>query len=182
MNDCAHTQRLIPLLYDGELDSPLRREVSDHVADCTGCTRALAMLDRSQELLRQVIDERLDNMDFSGFWQGVEDKLSQKQPSGTERFRIWFDSWRALWTWRAPAWTAASLALIMGAALLFSWIQQDPQHAKQPPIFREYALVDDSEQAHIESLSASDTVSVWNEPTSNATVIWVSDEGEGMSP
>jgi anti-sigma-K factor RskA len=125
------------------------------------------MLDRSQELFRQAIDERLDNMDFSSFWQGVEDKLSQQRPSRTERFQIWFDSWRALWTWRAPAWTAASIALITGAALLFS------RTPSSPPLEIE-------EQAHIESLSASDTVSVWSEPTSNATVIWVSDEGEGM--
>ena len=34
-------------------------------------------------------------------------------------------------------------------------------------------------QAQIESLSATSNLLVWNEPTSNVTVIWVDDTSEG---
>ena len=51
-----------------------------------------------------------------------------------------------------------------------------------PLVSSEPFVISDNDQAQIESLSASDTVSVWNEPTNNSTVIWVSDEGEGGLP
>jgi hypothetical protein len=65
-------------------------------------------------------------------------------------------------------------ALLVGVALLLSRLagEQGPQSIR----------LADNDQAQIESLSASDTVLVWNEPTSNATVIWVSDGGEGGLP
>ena len=46
------------------------------------------------------------------------------------------------------------------------------------PAARKPVLVALNNQARIESLSATATVLVWNEPTSNATVIWV-DETPG---
>jgi hypothetical protein len=173
---CAHAQRLLSLFYDDELDGPLRRKVHDHVINCLTCTGALAKLGRNQELLRQAIDEQLENLDFSGFWLGVESRLSEPRLSWSEQVGLWIESWRSLWTWRTPAWVTMAVMVIMGSATLFwspPWGEPPP---KSPPI-----VVADN-QAQIESLSAADTVSVWNEPTSNATVIWVGDEGEGGAP
>jgi anti-sigma factor RsiW len=172
---CAHAQRLIPLLYDGELDGPLRREVSDHLINCTACTRTMALLDRSQELLRYAVDEQVDDIDFSGFWSGVESQLAEIRPAWSARLQLWWESWRPLWSWRAPVWAAASVVLFIGGATLSRQIPSPP-----PP--QESIVLADNAQAQIESLMASDTVSVWNEPTSNATVIWVSDEGDGGLP
>ncbi|MGE0680992.1 MAG: zf-HC2 domain-containing protein [Candidatus Binatia bacterium] len=174
MTACAHTQRLIPLFYDGELDGLLRREVSDHVMGCTACTHVLTALDRGQELLRQAIDEQVVEIDFDGFWEEVEKRLSIPELSLSERLRLWWISWQALWSWRTPLWATVTATLLVGAALLLSQLtgEQRPQSIR----------LADNDQAQIESLSASDTVLVWNEPTSNATVIWVSDGGEGGLP
>lgn len=181
MTVCAHAQQLIPLLHDGELDSPLRREISDHLANCAACTHTRTVLDRSQELLRQAIDDEIENINFSGFWQGVEEKLAKPQPGWREQLQVTWGSWRFLWSWRAPAWATATAMLLVGAGLLLAR-QQPPSTTEQDlPVHTTLALVD-NDQAQIESLSASDTISVWNEPTSNVTVIWVSDESDGGMP
>lgn len=171
---CAHAQRLLPLLYDGELDSPLRRELSHHVADCSVCTRTVALLNRSQELLRQTIDEHIDDIDFSGFWQGVESKLSQQPPFWWARLRFWKESWLPSWSWQTPAWATAVAFLIVGATMLLSQSPSQEPIAKSPVV--------ENDEAHIESLSTSNPVLVWNEPTYNATVIWVGDESEEELP
>jgi hypothetical protein len=181
MTVCVHAQRLIPLLYDGELDGPVRREVSNHVANCAACTHTLTMLDRGQELLRQAIDDQIDDIDFSGFWQNVENKLSEPRPAWRDQLRVRWDSWRFLWSWRAPAWAAAASMLFVSGVLLFSR-QQPPSPTLPSPSDQATLALADNDQAQIESLSASDTISVWNEPTSNVTVIWVSDEGDGGLP
>jgi len=174
MTVCAHAQRLIPLLYDGEIDGLLRREVSVHVATCATCTHLLTTLDRGQELLKQAIDDQVLEIDFSKFWQGVEERLSQPQLSSPERLRLWWESWRPLWSWRTPLWATAAGMLLLGMALILSRLGG----AQRPEPMR----LADNDQAQIESLSASDTVLVWNDPTSNATVIWVSDGGDGGLP
>jgi anti-sigma-K factor RskA len=180
---CAHAQRLLPLFYDDELDGPLRRKVHDHIVNCTTCTGVLARLERGQELLRQAVDEQLDGLDFSGFWQGVEGRLSEPRSSRAEQLRVWVNAWQSVWIWRAPAWAAAMAMVIAGAAILFWTLFYVDAPPKSPLLVqREPIVVADSDQAQIESLSATDTVSVWNEPTSNATVIWVGDDGEGGMP
>jgi len=174
MTVCAHVQRLIPLFYDGELDGLARREVSDHVADCAACSRVLGLFDRERELLQQMVDDQIAEIDFSGFWLGVESRLSERQPSLSERYRLWWNSWRPFWSWRTPLWATATIVLLVGAAVIMTSIEREKKI--------EPRRIADNDQAQIESLSAADTVLVWNEPVSNATVIWVSDDGEGGRP
>ena len=173
MTVCAHAQRLIPLLYDGELDGLLRREVNDHLVNCAACAHLLSLFDRERELLQQMIDDQITEIDFSGFWLGVENRLSERQLSFPERYRLWWSSWRPLWPRRAPLWATATVALLVSAALFTANTEKEKIEPRR---------IADNDQAQIESLSTSDTVFVWNEPTSNATVIWVSDEGEGGLP
>ena len=180
---CAQAQRFIPLLHDDELDNPLRRDIQDHVVACTECTRALAFLDRSQELLQLTIDEQMEDVEFSDFWAGVENKLLNQQPTRQWRVRrqLWWDAWRPLWSWRAPVWGVVTAVLLIGVALLL-W-----QRLSSPiPVVvvhnPEAAFVMNNDQAQIESLAASHTVSVWNEPTHDSTVIWLIDEDEGELP
>jgi len=180
---CAQAQRFISLLHDDELDSPLRRDIQDHVVTCTGCSRALAFLERRQELLRLTIDEQIEDIEFSDFWAGVESKLLN-QPSTWQwqvRRQLWWEALRPFWSWRAPIWGVATAVLLLGVALLL-W-----QRLSTPAPFLvahdpDPTLMTNNDQAQIESLAASDTVSVWNEPTHDSTVIWVSDDSEGELP
>lgn len=111
MATCPHADSLIPLLHDNELQSPLRREIVTHMATCVICARTLSLLEREQELFTQVIEQRVDSIDFSGFWQTVETKLSEPAPSRAVRLRWWYESWRPTWAFPVPAWAVATLLL-----------------------------------------------------------------------
>lgn len=201
---CSHAERLIPLLHDGELPSSLRREMNSHLVTCLFCTRALSMLERGQELINQAIDEEIEVLDFSNFWQGVVDKLEESQPSWAMHFRLWVERWHLTQPLYAPAWAVAAVVLLTFGILLQQQstveIATSPSPApperredrlSRGPLLPQPSIVADhpsdrnepdvafvGNQAQIESLSSSDTVAVWNDPENNSTVIWI---GSDMS-
>jgi anti-sigma factor RsiW len=188
MITCPHSERLIALLHDGELDGPLRREMASHAAVCAACGRALSTFERLEELVFQSVGEVLEEDDFSGFWAGVENKLAQPAHAPWRvQLQIWREQWRTLWPSSTPVWATAAVALFI-SAFLFS----RPPTSSVSPVARQeisppsHAANDQvyaaNDQAQIESLSATETVFLWNEPRSNATVIWVSDENDGGLP
>jgi anti-sigma factor RsiW len=181
MNTCPRSERLVALLHDGELDNPLRREVASHIAGCVVCTRTLAALDRVQELVVQAVSEQLEESDFANFWEGVVSKIDQQAPPS---WRLWLQLWRErlrpVWSPGAPVWAATTAALLVTTFLVFHPLSQEgvsPRPDPPPPV-----LVAANDQAEIESLSATETVFLWNEPESNATVIWVGDDYDGEGP
>src|SRR5690242_5041648 len=109
MATCPHADRLIPLLHDNELQNPLRREMVAHMATCIICARTFSLLEREQELFTQVIEARVESVDFANFWQAVETRLSEPSLSWTARLRLWYESWRPAWTFPIPAWAVAAL-------------------------------------------------------------------------
>ena len=73
-----------------------------------------------------------------------------------------------------------------GLALIVGWFVpgqlEDRDRAvivAERPALKEPAIMVSRNQARIESLSATSNLLVWNEPTSNVTVIWVDDTSEG---
>jgi hypothetical protein len=131
MATCPHTDGVIPLLHDNELQNPLRRETVAHMATCVTCARAFSLLEREQELFTQVVEERVDSIDFSNFWQAVEIRLSDSAPSWAVRLRLWYESWRPAWAFPVPAWAVATLLL----SLVSTHIYLDdylPQFASPP--------------------------------------------------
>jgi hypothetical protein len=194
MATCPHAERLIPLLHDGELAGPLRREMRSHLATCLCCTRVLSVLERGQELLSQVIDEEVEAVNFSNFWQGVEDRLGEIRPPWSIRFRLWVERWHLTRPLYAPAWAVAATVLLTFGVLLQQQSASPPRLAFRPPgdmagsspplpappgLDPGFTLV--SNQAEIESISSAETVAVWSDPGNNSTVIWTgSDMSEGM--
>ena len=182
MITCPRSERLVALLHDSELDGPLRREMASHVAVCVSCTRALSTLERVQELVRQATSEEAEDLDFADFWEGVASKLNQPEfPPWRLRLRLWREKWRAVWPFSPPVWAAATAILFITTFLVSrtpppknsaSVSQETP-----PPVF---VAKEENDQAQIESLSVTATVSLWNEPESNTTVIWVNDDDGGM--
>ena len=204
MATCPHAERLIPLLHDGELSSPLRREMNSHLVTCLSCTRALSMLERGQELVGQVIDEEIEVIDFTNFWQGVADKLEESHPSWTLRFRLWVERWHLTQPLYAPAWAVVAVLLLTIGVLVHqqsafevatspgsSSLEKKEDKSFHDTLSSQSSLVSDqpsdsnepdngfafvSNQAQIESLSSSDTVAVWNDPGNNSTVIWIGND------
>lgn len=183
MTTCPRSERFIALFHDGELDGPLRREMMSHIAGCILCTRALAAVARIQELVFQTISDQVEETDFSHFWDGVESKIvHQDSPPWGVRLRLWFERWRLAWPPATPAWAAA--AVIMTTTALF--LSHTPPANDTTPVSSKppspVLVAKANDQAQIESLSATATVFLWNEPENNATVIWVSDNAEGGMP
>lgn len=181
MITCPRSERLVALLHDSELDNPLRREIASHVAGCVVCTRTLATLERVQELVVQAISEQVEESDFSDFWEGVASKFDQREPSSWRlQLQLWRERLRLTWAPGAPLWAATAATLLVTTLLL----SQSPPPQESMPVPHETAstVLAANDQAQIESLSASETVFLWNEPESNATVIWVSDDSDGGMP
>lgn len=181
MITCPRSERLVALFHDGELDSPLRREMASHVAGCIICTRTLAALGRVQELVVQTISEQVEETDFSNFWEGVASKLEQQAPSSWRlRLQLWRERLRLTWSFGTPMWVATAAALLV-VSLLVSYLLLSkgnvPASGGIPP-----TVLAANDQAQIESLSSTATVFLWNESEGNATVIWVSDDNEGGTP
>jgi hypothetical protein len=133
----------------------------------------------------QSVSEVLEEGDFSGFWTGVENKLAQPLHAPWRvQLQIWREKWRIGWPLSTPIWATAAVVLFI-STLLFSRALMPPassvtsRETLSPIPDQIYAAND---QAQIESLSATETVFLWNEPRSNATVIWVSDENDGGLP
>jgi hypothetical protein len=113
MATCPHADRIIPLLHDNELQNPLRREMVTHMATCVTCARTFSLLEREQELFTQTIEECVDSVDFSGFLQAVEMRLSEPALSWAARLRLWYESWQPAWSFPIPAWAVAVLLLFL---------------------------------------------------------------------
>lgn len=184
METCSYCERLLPAFLDGELDGPLRREVNSHVADCLVCMRETAAIEQAQELVRQTIEEKVNAIDFSAFLDevmGQLDTVGPTTPSWQLRLQLWWDTWRPR-SGQAPGWaslinptrwiSAAATAVLIIGAVIFSRMETTIVPA---PLYVEDTTM--GNQAQIESLTASTTVMLWNEPISNATVIWVGDTG-----
>ena len=172
-----HPSRLIPLVYDAELDEDQRRQVAFQIADCPECTRRMQMLDHTHETLCQTLDEEVSGIDFSDFWprveQGMEDRGPSRAGQWASRLRLWRMQWQALFSWHMPVWATVVVLCLFGV-VVFTQLPTPREAVSVPAEWKPVRLAFNN-QAQIESLSATSAVLVWNEPTSNATVIWVDD-------
>jgi hypothetical protein len=184
MATCPHAEHTISLLYDGELQNPLRREMITHISSCVTCTRLLSFFDREQELLSQVIEAQVESVDFSTFWQGVTEKLSEPRLTWRERVRLWYESLRFMWPFPIPRWVAA-------AFLLFLLPTHVPPNNNTPSIPSRTELartsprttvpiqrIREEDQVKIDSLDPSVTVAIRIDRENNSTILWV---GDGVS-
>ena len=163
-------------MYDGELDAARHRDLAFDLADCPDCTRRRDVLERAHEVVTHTLDAATSRLDLSDFWTGIERRIAV-QPAlrsrgWVRRFRLWRLQWQPapFWTWSV---VAAAVLLIVTGVVTSQW--PTGRDAGFEPVAAPPPLSGPDGQARIASLSAAETVLVWNEPTSNATVIWVSD-------
>ena len=133
MASCSHPERLIPLLYDGELDAARRHEVAFQISDCPECTRRMQVLEHSQEILCRTLDEEVSAIDFSHFWTAIEPRLEETPPSPLPQWSSWFRLWRMQWqpvfSWNIPVWATAAALLIFATVI----VTQPPTLTDQSP-------------------------------------------------
>lgn len=176
MARCSHSDRLVSLLYDGELDAARHRDLAFDLADCPDCTRRRDVLERAHEVVTHTLDATTSRLDLSDFWTGIERRIvvqpASRSRGWVRRFRLWRLQWRPapFWIWSVGA---AAVLLIVTGVVTSQW--PTGRDAGFETVAAPPPLSGPDGQARIASLSAAETVLVWNEPTSNATVIWVSD-------
>lgn len=167
---CREASGLLALFVDGELDARQMRAVALHGTRCSSCESELRSIERLRGFVAQMVQARVDQVDFSRLWQGIEPRLAHP-PRVHLRAR-----WAAWWEQRQPrpwfAWPAFAAAAAGGLVAIYLYTQ-DRQPVSQPgtPVV---AAVD--VPALIDSLDTeTEAVAVVNDPARGATILWVGD-------
>jgi anti-sigma factor RsiW len=176
---CREASNLLPLFLDGELDPRQMRAVAMHSMRCETCEAELKGMERVQLLVSETIKKRVDEIDFGDLWSGIERRIVDVRVPLATRVRAWWEGLQIDFDLRIPALVAAAAV----AALAFTWYAR--QDSIQLIDAQQVATADDQavSEAAIESLETTfDNVDFFNDTASNATVMWVSDEGPLREP
>jgi len=166
---CREALSLLPLFFDGELESRQMRAVVMHSTRCTPCETELRQLERLQEVVSESVNARVDEVDLSNFWPSIEQRLGSVDLPWGQRLRTWWSDGEHRWMAPLPAFAAA--AIIAAVALMFFL---NPKSITDPEAVR-VTSVDNA--AIIDSLDTDvDSVAVLSEPETRTTVLWVSDD------
>jgi anti-sigma factor RsiW len=165
---CQEATQLIPLFFDGELESHRMREVALHVTQCTSCKGILSDLTKLQRLVAGAIMVQVEEIDPSYVWQQVAEQIDHLPLPWSTRSLVW---WRETFFWKGgiSVWASATAALMLVAFLWWGG-----EESTEPP--RMVAR----NQAQVEVLSTSmPAIAMWSEQRDGTTVIWVADEEPG---
>jgi len=127
--NCQEISPLVPRFFDGELEGRQMRAVALHVTRCGTCEQELRELEGLQAMLGAQIAERVDAIDMSQIWAGVNARIQQRPQSLWERLTdgIRFELPSFAGAWPALAGAAAAVALTVGV-----WTYQSPEVVPQP--------------------------------------------------
>jgi anti-sigma-K factor RskA len=159
---------------DGELPARKRRRVQQHLSQCLACRRQIERLELQGALLRQVLEQRAAEQDFSRLHQQVMEKIRIQRPLPFgERWRSW---WENLFAGRRLA-LALSAAVLFLVVLGFMWLapRKSPLPEltpPEPPLVQAQAepsaLIDHLEYTGQRSM-------IYTVSRNNTTVIWLVD-------
>jgi hypothetical protein len=168
--NCREASNLLPLFLDGELDSRQMRAVALHSMRCQPCELELKEMERLQDLVGNTIRSRAAVIDLTPLWAGVERRIGTDQLSLRRRMRARWQDIQAELDMRLPA-VAAAAAI---AALAMVWYARQPDLGQ--PLDSQQIATNDPATA-IERLDTSfESVSFFNDPETDLSVLWVSDE------
>jgi len=168
---CRDAINLLPLFFDGELDSRQMRAVAIHSSRCRACEAELRELESLQAMVNTTVSRKVDEMDLSNLWGSIESRLPDRRLSALERLQRWWEETAPTWRIRVPALAAAAVV----AALAFLFLTRVPEPGL-PPAAPQIAIADNNE-AMIDSLDTeADSVAVMSDPETRTTVLWVSDD------
>jgi hypothetical protein len=167
---CREALNLLPLFFDGELDSRQMRALAMHSTRCIPCETELRELERLQGLVNESLSARVDELDLSNFWPAIEQRLGTLHVSWGQRLQAWWNDSEHRWMVRLPAFAAAAVIVVL--AMVF--FLRSPQVTIDPAA-SQVAAIDNA--ATIDSLDTDvDSVAVLSDPETRTTVLWVSDD------
>lgn len=167
---CREASNLLPLFLDGELDSRQMRSVALHSMRCRACEIELKEMEHLQDLVGNAIKSRVADVDLAGLWPAVESRIGKVPLPWTRRLRARWEDIQVELDMRLPAFAAAAAI----AALAMVFYARQP-HLTQPLDSQQIASSDAA--SWIERLDTSfESVSFFNDPETDLSVLWVSDE------
>jgi anti-sigma factor RsiW len=153
---CREVQNLLELFFDSELDPRQMRAVALHSATCSQCEDELRRLERLQDVVARAVTTRVDEIDLSRVWSGIEHRLQPRRPSVVQRWRTWWGEHE--WGWGMPALgAAAAAAVVAGLALWQSPVGKTIEVALENPV----SVHEIASDSHVALLSEADTLLVW---------------------
>jgi anti-sigma factor RsiW len=172
--NCREVSNLLPLFLDGELEPRQMRSVAMHSMRCPACELEVKEMERLQELVGSAVRQRVAEMDLSGVWSAVEQRIGDIRPSWVRRLRARWEELQADLDMRLPAFAAVAAV----AALALAWYAQLPD-VTQPIESRQIASHDPA--LEIQRLdTTSPSFSFFRDPESDTSVVWLNYE-EGLA-
>ncbi len=117
---CAKAQKCIPTLVNGEADARQRREVEEHLRDCSACQTIAAQYKGLHELARSMASPDEPPGFYDNFFQEVRDQIARDMQPHAKVFQR-----QPLWTALRPRYAVIGTALVLTgivAMLLFGKI------------------------------------------------------------
>lgn len=167
---CQDAESLLPLFFDGELDSRRMREVAVHATRCPSCEGSLRELESIQNHLQSMLAEEVDAVDLSGLWPAIEGRLPPPRAALWQRLRLWWEEHEEpRWGLALPA--TAAVATIAALALFASF-------RIEPIVSPDASRVASTDYLPgIDRLETSfESVAVFSDPDTRTTVLWIGDE------
>lgn len=173
MLSCRDSESLLPLFFDGELDSKRMRAVALHATKCPECETTLRDFEAVQSQVQSLFAAEVDSVDFSNLWTSIESRLPPARPSFWLRMRAWWeDQEDGSWNWAVPG---AALASVVAVLALLASLNSEPSIL--PGDAPRIAATDYATSIeHLETVL--DSVAVFNDPDTHTTVLWIGSDAE----
>jgi anti-sigma factor RsiW len=154
---CREVHNLLELFFDSELDPRQMRAVALHSATCRQCEDELRNLERLQDVVARTVNERVDDVDLSLVWSGIESRIKPRPVSWGKRLQAWWAEHE--WSWGIPAFGAVATA----AAIVAFTFWQSPVGKKFETALAEnpVSVHEISSDSHVALLSEADTLLLW---------------------
>jgi len=165
MKDCEQVQDRLGAWIDGELSPTDSESVGNHLGGCADCRTAQQRLEKMNSALRRVLAADADKIEFTPFWQNVEQGIKEKR-RWYARVQDWGGSVFAAprTAWAVPAAIAIVLVAISASSYLSKW--------RGGNVRNNFASVDS-----IDAYGRS--VALLREDDTKTTVIWLFQNQEG---
>jgi anti-sigma factor RsiW len=175
--NCREASNLLPLFLDGELDPRQMRVVAMHSMRCPTCEVELKEMERLQLLVSDNLKKRVDQVDFAPLWPAVERRITDVRIPWWSRLRSRWEEIGSGFDLRVPAMVVATAL----AVLALTWFVSQPD-VTQPLDSQRVASVDYTAASIEEVETTFPSWRVYNDPETEATVLWVEDESTLLEP